>query len=72
MIFIGSAILFVVGMLLLLRSAIVITASLIKFAVLLVAWCGCALALVAAGCGWLAIKLAKLLACSWRAVTKSQ
>jgi hypothetical protein len=48
-----SAILFAIGMLLLLRSAIVITFSLLKIVVLLVAFCGYALVLVVAGCGWL-------------------
>jgi hypothetical protein len=45
-IFIGSAILFAIGMLLLLISAARIAFGLIKIAVLLVAWCGCTLALI--------------------------
>jgi hypothetical protein len=60
MIIIGSAILFALGMALLLWQAIVIVYRLIKIAVLLVAWCGCVLALVVTGCAWLGVKLFKL------------
>lgn len=51
MILIGSALLFTFGMLLLLWQAVAITYNLIKLAVLLVAWCGCALAVIVTG-GW--------------------
>jgi hypothetical protein len=51
MILIVSPLLFTFGMLLLLWRAIVISYCLIELAVLLVAWCGCALALVVTG-GW--------------------
>jgi hypothetical protein len=57
MIFIGSAILFAFGIALLLWQAIVISYHLIKLAVLLVAWCGCALALAVTACAWLGVKL---------------
>jgi hypothetical protein len=50
MIFIGSAILFIVGMLLLLRSTIIIAYHLVELAMLLVALCGCVLALAVTGC----------------------
>jgi hypothetical protein len=50
MIIIVSAILFVVGMTLL---AIGLALSVLRLAVLVIAWCGCALALVVTGCVWL-------------------
>jgi hypothetical protein len=49
-IFAVSAIMFVVGAALVLRSLIAISYDLIKLAALLVAWCGCALAVVVMGC----------------------
>jgi hypothetical protein len=57
MIIIGSALLLAPAALLLLWQAIVIAYHLLKLIVLLVAWCGCAAALVVAGCAWLVMKL---------------
>jgi hypothetical protein len=59
MILIGSAVLFTIGMLLLLRQAIVIAYYLVKLAVLLVVTCGCVVVIVVAACWVLVEKLAK-------------
>jgi hypothetical protein len=57
MILLGSMTLLAIGLLLLLWQAIVISYHLIRLAVLLIAWCGCALALVVTGCAWLGVNL---------------
>jgi hypothetical protein len=57
MILLGSITLLAIGLSLLLWQAIVISYHLIRLAVLLIAWCGCALALVVTGCAWLGVKL---------------
>jgi hypothetical protein len=58
-ILIGSAILFALGIALLLWQVIVLAYRLTRLAVLLIALCGSVLAVVVTGCAWLVMKVAQ-------------